>query len=64
MVQNFFVLLIGMIGNPVLGRPTKKFEVLEAIAALGLRVFDVREMGNLEALADLASTAATLPPPR
>jgi putative hydrolase of the HAD superfamily len=39
-------------------------EVLEAIAALGLRVFDVREMQNLEALADLASTAATLPPPR
>jgi putative hydrolase of the HAD superfamily len=39
-------------------------EVLEAIAALGLRVFDVREMGNLEALSDLASTAATLPPPR
>ena len=39
-------------------------EVLEAIAALGLRVFDVREIENLEALADLASTAATLPPLR
>jgi putative hydrolase of the HAD superfamily len=39
-------------------------EVLQAIAALGLRVFDVREMDDLEALADLPSTAATLPPRR
>ena len=37
-------------------------EVLDAIAALGLRVFDVREIADLEDFPDLAATAATLPP--
>ena len=38
-------------------------EVLNAIAGHGLRVFDVREIEDLEAFPDLVSTAATLPPP-
>jgi putative hydrolase of the HAD superfamily len=37
-------------------------EVLDAIAALGLRVFDVRKIADLEDFPDLAATAATLPP--
>jgi len=37
-------------------------EVLDAIADHGLRVFDLRELEGLEALPDLVSTAATLPP--
>lgn len=37
-------------------------EVLDAIAALGLRVFDIREIADLEDFPDLAATAATLPP--
>jgi putative hydrolase of the HAD superfamily len=36
-------------------------EVLEAIAQLGLQVFDIREIEGLEAFPDLASSAATLP---
>jgi putative hydrolase of the HAD superfamily len=37
-------------------------EVLEAIGELGLRVFDIREIDDLEALANPALTAATLLP--
>ena len=52
-------------GTPVerllyVGDDTK--EVLDAIAALGLRVFDIREIADLEDFPDLAVTAATLPP--
>jgi putative hydrolase of the HAD superfamily len=37
-------------------------EVLDRIAGHGLRVFDVREIEDLEAFPDLVSSAATLPP--
>ena len=37
-------------------------EVLAAISRLGLRVFDIREIEDLEAFPDLASSAATLRP--
>ena len=52
-------------GTPIehllyVGDDTK--EVLDAIAALGLRVFDIREIADLEDFPDLAVTAATLPP--
>lgn len=36
-------------------------EVLDWIAELGVHVFDVREVGDLEAFPDLVSRAATLP---
>jgi putative hydrolase of the HAD superfamily len=36
-------------------------ELLDAISDLGLRVFDIREIEDLEAFPDLASSAATLP---
>lgn len=36
--------------------------VLDRIADLGVRVFDIREIGDLEAFPDLVSSAATLPP--
>lgn len=35
--------------------------VLDRIAGLGVRVFDIREIGDLEAFPDLVSSAATLP---
>jgi len=52
-------------GTPIehllyVGDDTK--EVLDAIAALGLRVFDIREIAGLEDFPDLAVTAAALPP--
>ena len=37
-------------------------EALDRIAGFGLRVYDVREIGELEAFPDLISSAATLPP--
>jgi putative hydrolase of the HAD superfamily len=37
-------------------------EALDRIADLGVRVFDIREIGDLEAFPDLVSSAATLPP--
>jgi putative hydrolase of the HAD superfamily len=37
-------------------------EVLDRIADLGVRVFDIREIGDLEAFPDLVSSAATLRP--
>jgi putative hydrolase of the HAD superfamily len=37
-------------------------EVLDRIGSHGVRVFDIREIGDLEAFPDLVSSAATLPP--